>query len=261
MAVRNVIFIGCVGPVLLATYFPRWKRAVSPIWEYAAAALLVLALGGRIASGKAFQLQAADWRYPVEAADFLEAHPVAGQVFNLYEQGGYLMWRLWPRKSVFIDGRALNESVWQDYMHMQDNASYTDGRTTEALLRQYGVQAIVMSGFGPLGHMLNLPVAIVYYKQIDWKLVYRDDKVVIFMRQPPPELEPLNPQETLNSLEMQCELLDQHGVGGFCDRSLGEMYIKMGVPERGRSWLIRHLTKYPKDPLALREFLRAGKGN
>jgi hypothetical protein len=261
MAVRNVIFIGCVGPVLLATYFPRWKRAVSPIWEYAAAAVLLLAIGGRIASGKAFQLQAADWRYPVEAADFLEAHPVAGQMFNLYEQGGYLMWRLWPRKSVFIDGRALNESVWQDYMHMQDNASYTDGRTTEALLRQYGVQVIVMSGFGPLGHMLNLPAAIVYYKQNDWKLVYWDNKVVIFMRQPPPEIEPLNPSEALNSLEMQCQLLDEHHTGGFCDRSLGEMYLKMGLREQAQLWLARHLIKYPGDPAARREFLLAGKVN
>lgn len=28
MALRNVIFIGCIGPILLAAYFPSWKRAV-----------------------------------------------------------------------------------------------------------------------------------------------------------------------------------------------------------------------------------------
>ena len=109
----------------------------------------------------------ADWKYPVEAADFLQAHPVAGQMFNAYEQGGYLMWRLWPRKSIFIDGRALNESVWQDYMHIRDNASYPDGRTTESLLHHYGIQVIVMSGFDPKGDVFNLPVALADPKQTD----------------------------------------------------------------------------------------------
>jgi hypothetical protein len=261
MAVRNIIFIGCVGPVLLATYLPRWKRAVPAVWEYAAAVLMVLALGGRIASGQAFQLRMADWRYPIEAADFLEAHPVTGRMFNLYEQGGYLMWRLWPRQAVFIDGRALNESVWQDYSHIYNNASYTDGRTTEALLRQYSIQVIVMSGFDPKGLISNLPVALADPKQTDWKLVYRDNKAVIFTRQPPPEIEPLNSLEALNSLEMQCDWLDQHDAGGLCARSLGEMYLKIGVRERARLWLGRYLNRYPKDPVALRDFLRAGRGN
>jgi hypothetical protein len=150
--------------------------------------------------------------------------------------------------------------VWQDYRHIQDNASYPDGRTTEALLSQYGVQVIVMSSFDPQGLVYNLPVALADPKQTDWKLVYRDNKVVIFMRRPPPEVEPLNSLEALNSSEMQCELLDQHN-GGLCARSLGEMYLKIGVRERAQWWLGRHLNKYPKDPVALRAFLRAGKGN
>ena len=123
--------------MLLATIFPVGSARFPPIWGYAAAALLLLALGGRIASRKGFRLRMADWKYPAEAADFLQSHPVAGQMFKLYEQGGYLMWRLWPWRSVFIDGRALNESLWQDYSHIYNNASYTDGRTPDSLLHHY----------------------------------------------------------------------------------------------------------------------------
>lgn len=71
----------------------------------------------------------------------------------------------------------------------------------------------------------------------------------------------MNSLEALNSLEMQCELLDQHDAGGVCARTLGEMYLEIGVRERAQLWLGRHLSKYPKDPVALREFLQAGKGN
>lgn len=140
--------------------------------------------------------------------------------------------------------------------HIYNNASYTDGRTTEALLNQYGVQVIVMSGFDLLGHVFNLSVALADPKQTDWKLVYRDDEVVIFMRRPPPEVRPLNSLEVFNSLEMQCELLDQHHAGGICARSLG--YLKIGVREQAQFWLGKHLNKNPKDRVALREFLRAG---
>jgi hypothetical protein len=150
--------------------------------------------------------------------------------------------------------------VWQDYSHIRDNASYTDGRTTEALLRDYGVQVIVMRGFDALGHLYNLPVALADPKQTDWSLVYRDNKAVIFMRQPP-GVEPLNSLEALNSLEMQCDLLIEHRAGGYCASSLGEMYLKIGVRERAQLWLGRHLSKYPKDAVVLREYLQAEKGN
>ena len=62
--------------------------------------------------GNAFQLRAAEWRYPAGAADFLLAHHVAGPIFNTYEYGGYLIWRLWPEQRVFIDGRSLSESLF-----------------------------------------------------------------------------------------------------------------------------------------------------
>ena len=53
-------------------------------------------------------LRPAGWRYPDGAARFLLANHIGGPMFNTYEYGGYLMWRLWPQERVFIDGRALN---------------------------------------------------------------------------------------------------------------------------------------------------------
>ena len=142
----------------------------------------------------------------------------------------------------------------QDYSHIYNNASYTDGRTPNSLLHQYGIQTIVMSGFDPKGDVFNLPVALADPKQTDWKLVYRDNKVVILMRQPPPEIAPMNTLEALNSSTSMTP-------AAFAPRSLGGMYLKIGVRERAQLWLGQHLSKYPNDPVALREFLQAGKGN
>src|SRR5262249_13612871 len=136
-AVRNIIFMGFIGPVILAAYLPEWKRPVPLVWEYLATISIALVMGVKVASGSAFQLRMVDWGYPVGAADFLVAHRVTGPIFNVYEQGGYLMWRLWPQAKVFIDGRALNESVWQDYEQIGNNGDRPNGKTTEDLLQQY----------------------------------------------------------------------------------------------------------------------------
>ena len=47
---------------------------------------------------------------------FLKDHNVSAPMFNIYEWGGYLMWDAWPLQKTFVDGRALNESVFRDYM-------------------------------------------------------------------------------------------------------------------------------------------------
>ena len=43
--------------------------------------------------------------FPVDAATFVERHQYAGPLYNHYDWGGYLMWRL-PKYSVAMDGRA-----------------------------------------------------------------------------------------------------------------------------------------------------------
>jgi hypothetical protein len=51
------------------------------------------------------QSQAEAQHFPARAVTFLQTHP-AGRIFNHYDWGGYLVWRLHPSTPVFIDGRA-----------------------------------------------------------------------------------------------------------------------------------------------------------
>ena len=43
---------------------------------------------------------------PPAQSHFFRAHPPAGRIFNHYDWGGYLIWKLYPSTPVFIDGRA-----------------------------------------------------------------------------------------------------------------------------------------------------------
>ena len=105
-AQRNTILVGLIAPIVIVTYLP-WKRVLPPLVPFAASVALI---GTAMATSwsDAFLLRAAEWRYPAGAADFLLAHHVNGHIFNTYEYGGYLIWRLWPGQQVFIDGRSLS---------------------------------------------------------------------------------------------------------------------------------------------------------
>jgi hypothetical protein len=252
MALRNVIFIGFIGPVLLATYLPAWSRRVPVILEYAVGGILVWLIVPGITGGHAFQLHANTWKYPVEAADFLIAHGVRGHIFNTYEQGGYLMWRLWPQMQVFIDGRALNETVWNDYRHIAFNADYQGGKTTQQLLRDYGINTIVMNGFDYVGELQFLAAALADPSQKEWKLAYEDEKELIYMRELPPGVQPLPPLTALDSLESQCNFNVDHGLIAKCGRSLGDMFFRIGDTARARKWLLSYLAVDGNDALSRR---------
>jgi len=47
------------------------------------------------------------WWFPESAAAFVERENVPGRIFNSYDEGGYLSWRLGPKYPDYIDGRAI----------------------------------------------------------------------------------------------------------------------------------------------------------
>ncbi len=250
MAQRNVFLVAFWAPVILVSYIP-WRRAVPAIAHYAAAAAGVCALGVCLARGSSFQLRAAEWRFPAGAADFLLAHHLASPLFNTYEFGGYLMWRLWPEERVFIDGRALSESVFNDYARILYNHSNTDGGPTgQELLDRYGIQTIVMNGFEySEGITYNLMLSL-SGDQAKWKLVYNDPQAVVFMREPPPGIAPLPGSVVFDHLETECALhLEREPKYTLCARALGQVFSVTRDFGRARKWLGYYLsTPHPADP-------------
>src|SRR5262249_20425309 len=69
-AVRNFIFPGLVGPVLIGSYGPRWRWLPPAAVCLMAAALVGFDVQPAIASGNTFALRAADWQLPSGAAGF-----------------------------------------------------------------------------------------------------------------------------------------------------------------------------------------------
>ncbi len=248
MAQRNIFLVAFWAPVVLASYVP-WKRALS----LAAAAAVMGAVGVSLARGNSFQFRAAEWRFPSGASDWLMAHRVTSPMFNTYEYGGYLIWRLWPQERVFIDGRALSESVFDDYARILYNHSNADGgATAQELLDRYGIQTIVMNGFEySEGLTYNLMLSL-SGDQTKWKLVYSDPQAVVFMREPPPGVQTLPGSVVFDHLEAECAAhLEREPKLTLCARALGQIFATTRDLPRARKWLGYYLsTPHAPDPEA-----------
>jgi len=255
---RNIMLIGFLAPILIASYFP-WKGAMPALVPWVAAAAVLAGTVAGIAGGRFFQLRAAEWKLPCGAADFLAAHHVTQPMFNTYEFGGYLLWRLWPQQRTFIDGRALSESVFLDYARILYNHDESGGKSAQELLDQYGIQAIVMNTFEYAGGLVYLLApALSDPQQTEWKLVYSDPVAVVFMRHPPAGVTPLDSRLVLDHMEAECRLhLDRELRYTLCARSLGQVFARIGDVGRARRWIGIYLG-YPHgaDPEAEQTYQR-----
>jgi hypothetical protein len=240
-ALRNTNLLGMVAPMLISSLVP-WKR-VLPAWtDWAAAVVLLAALAVPFARGRAFQLRDAEWKYPAGAAGFLLAHQIAGPMFNTYDKGGYLMWRCWPLQRTFIDGRSLNEAAFADYQRI---AMYRpDARE---LLDRYGVQVVVMNAFdNNSGSTYVLPLALADPAEKEWKMVFADAGAAVFLRHPPPGVQPLPSPEIFASMEAQCQAtLDHDPARPRCARSLANLFRNLRDMARARRWMGLYLDHRP----------------
>ncbi len=245
LAFRNILFTAFLAPILIASYFP-WQRRLPASAAPAVCLLLAALLGAGIFRGRFFQCRAALWKFPAGAAEFLLANHAGARLFNTYEYGGYLIWRLWPRQRVFIDGRALNESVYQDYVRALGDSR---GDAREQVLARYGVEAIVANGFeSTSGVIYPMVLALASPAEANWRLVYQDPAAMVFLRHPPAGMHGLPKSAIGEHLEAECGLyLDKDPELCLCARTLGLLFLRGGDAQRARRWLSRYLSS-PHEP-------------
>ncbi|MGA2120056.1 MAG: hypothetical protein ABSH56_35640 [Bryobacteraceae bacterium] len=254
-AVRNVIFIGLFAPAVIATYFP-WKTRPLPAAAGFAIAAAILAIGVvRIAEGQALQFHAQLATRPAGAADFLLAHHIGGRIYNHLEDGGYLMWRLWPNDLVFVDGRLLNETVYRDYRLLTYDIDA--GEPPLRILDDYGIQTLVVNGFEyTAGEPHMLMVALANPAQTVWKLVYKDTVSAVFVRQPLPGIGPIANTEIIPAMADECaEHMSAVPSEPNCARGMAKLFQHLRDITDARRWMAFYLGhKLEPDPEAERQY-------
>ncbi|MGA1839195.1 MAG: hypothetical protein ACMUIU_01100 [bacterium] len=77
--------------------------------------------------------------YPSEAVNYLKDKDIEGNIFNSSDIGGYLIWKIYPRKQVSLDGR------WEVYGDFVNNIQYLQSPLYfTQLTAKYNIHAIIL---------------------------------------------------------------------------------------------------------------------
>jgi hypothetical protein len=107
-------------------------------------------------------------KFSPKAVQWLNEHPLKGNMFNEYALGGYLIFALEPSQKVFIDGRAdmYGEEIFKDYLKI----SSVD-KEVDTLLKKYEIQWVIFPADSVLIRYLKAGG--------NWDEVYTDEQVSI----------------------------------------------------------------------------------
>jgi len=112
-------------------------------------------------------------KMPVQAVDWLEQNPQDGKMFNHFVWGGYILYRMWPTETVFIDGQTdfYGEALMREYL---DVINMSAG--WQKILDEHEVSWMLVPR--------NESLAKYLYTVDDdtWYLIYEDETAVIFRR-------------------------------------------------------------------------------
>ena len=92
-------------------------------------------------------------------------------MFNDYNWGGYLIWRLFPERKVFIDGRA---DVYGDEFIFEYLRTYHAEPAWRDRLEHHGIRTVLTEPHSQLANLLR--------EEKGWRNVFEDPRAAIFVR-------------------------------------------------------------------------------
>ncbi|HCJ66403.1 MAG TPA: hypothetical protein DHV62_03525, partial [Elusimicrobia bacterium] len=114
--------------------------------------------------------------YPVKAAEFIEKEIITSnhlqdKIYNSEEYGGYLVWKWFPERKVFI---------FNDNLLFYDLRRKVDEKTThqEDILAKFGINCILKS-------YVSANLENYYLSSGNWKLVWWDDQSLVYLKNIP----------------------------------------------------------------------------
>lgn len=183
LARRNIGLFALVAAPILSRHADalwqrtRWSmRRLSrgvPILNWLLLILIALAAAIKVAVPllPATQIKAERDILPVTAVDWIAQHQPTGKMFNSYNWGGYVLWRLWPTYPVYADGRT---DVYDDAF-LREYLSITLGQPGfEDKLNQRGIGFVLIEADSVLANWLA--------HDSSWREAYRDKMAVVFVR-------------------------------------------------------------------------------
>lgn len=182
-AARNIGLFAVVTAPVLARHLEAWVEPMRARFQsqrqvperlarsFNLLLLVLVALGAvaRIATQlpDSVNRQAIAQTMPVGAIDFVQSQHPPGPLFNSYNWGGYVLWRLYPDYLSFVDGRTdlFNDDILNSYL-----AAWSGKPSWKVLFETWGIRLVMIEPDAPLASVLQAH---------GWQVLYRDSVSVV----------------------------------------------------------------------------------
>lgn len=183
---RHIPLFALFAAPLFARHLQDWTNTKKPlikmhsgpattaqiILNIALLLLPALVIGRQIVDFKGREPEYEARRFPSAAVDFIRDQEITGPIFNEYNWGGYLIWRLYPERKVFIDGRA---DVYGDAFIFDYLKTYHAERGWRERLDHHRIRTVLIEPHSQLSNLLR--------EEKGWRTVFEDPGAVIFTRE------------------------------------------------------------------------------
>lgn len=115
-------------------------------------------------------------RYPKGAVNFVKRNDIKGNIFNSFNYGHYLIWRFYPERKVFIDGRV--ELYRKNILRIYGNSLIYEDFINK-VVKKYNINYFLLST------SLNETLDKYLYESKKWELVYFSSQALIFVKDVP----------------------------------------------------------------------------
>ncbi len=122
------------------------------------------------------------WQLPHRAVEFVQRENLPGEIYNTYNEGGYLLWMLGPQRRDYLDGRAIpfGTELFHHEAELMQNSLDSDRWKSES--EHYNINTIIL----PLNRFEGALAAVKNFcESTGWATVYLDEVSAIFVRRTP----------------------------------------------------------------------------
>jgi tetratricopeptide (TPR) repeat protein len=118
------------------------------------------------------------WWFPERAADFVQREHLPGNIFQIYNMGGFAAFRLGPAYLDFIDGRNVDAGVLNEEQQLLGSSPDSAVWQAEADRRNINLLFFSLARFSGVGS----PDLLSLCQSKQWRPVYMDDVSMVMLR-------------------------------------------------------------------------------
>ncbi len=156
------------------------RPQTGPKWRGVLACVALVALAGRSVYATAFHPERYSWLgfgisyfEPVDEAEFVARHALGTRLYNSYDVGGYLMWRLYPRDKVMVDSRSFPYLSW--FGELIQFSETQDPQVFQDFLRRHPADVAVVE-------FADEPAWRSFLETPGWRPAFYGPAAVVFVR-------------------------------------------------------------------------------